>query len=441
MLKVNYLYEINLIIKKFGKSKRSRLTLTTNSRNTDGCNFFIALNGERFKGSSFIKGILEKKIDVIVFNDEDLENVRPFIEKYPDILFITCDNTVVFLQELSKKLISKWKKNGGTVLALTGSNGKTTTKEYLFQFLGFVLDKKYIHVTSGNLNNHLGVPITILNLKDTHKFVILELGSNHPGEIKFLANIAQPDHALISSIGKSHLEFFDSVENVNKEKVSLFDYCKNSNPKSIITMYSKYNLINSNFDDIELIDYTPLNLKNINIQEAYNKENLFLSYKFLSRVLKTSSQKKRLKKYYPKIRNTNSMRSHWLIKNNCNYYVDAYNANPSSMEHSLNFFIEHIKKNSINLDKVLFILGDMNEIGTQKEQYYLTVCKQLNDSQIKKAVFVGKDFELYKKHFSGTSKCFLTVDELIVENTLLAEFNYIFLKASRSVQLENIIKE
>ncbi len=183
--------------------------ITTDSRSCPKGSIFFALKGERFNANEFAASALKNGCAYAVVDEA----------KYAtDQRFILVDNTLKTLQELAKK---HRQTLGTTIIGITGTNGKTTTKE----LLASVLKNKFnIHYTQGNLNNHIGVPLTLLQLKTEHQLAIIEMGANHIGEIKNLCEISQPNYGLITNVGIAHLEGFNSFDGVKQAKAELYDY-------------------------------------------------------------------------------------------------------------------------------------------------------------------------------------------------------------------------
>ena len=190
---------------------RDAVGVSTDSRTIKSGQLFFALSGQNFNGNQFAKQALDKGAIAVVVDEEISEN---------DKRVIRVENSLESLQTLSTE---HRKKLGTTIIALTGSNGKTTTKELIHS----VLSTTFTTVaTQGNLNNHIGVPLTLFSLKEDTEIGVVEMGANHPSEIELLANIALPDAGLITNFGKAHLEGFGSLEGVIKAKSELYDYLK-----------------------------------------------------------------------------------------------------------------------------------------------------------------------------------------------------------------------
>ena len=225
-MKVNDFKNIQGIIESNGEYSNTEISITTDSRSMTSENVFLALKGENFDGFDYMNPALEKGVEVVIYTHlpERTEIVKSLKERYKDVLFIAVGNTLKYLQDSASWWMREWQKsNGGITIGLTGSNGKTTTKELLFAQAEIILKDKVL-CTAGNFNNHIGVPLTVLRIKNKHKLAIIEMGTNHPGEIEVLCNIANPKFGLITNVGAAHLEFFKDESGVLKEKSSLYDY-------------------------------------------------------------------------------------------------------------------------------------------------------------------------------------------------------------------------
>ena len=195
-----------------GSTTLKSLSISTDSRNLLDANTFVALYGEKFDGYDFLQSVIEKSIQLVIFKDE-LGREKDFCERFPNQEYIIVNDTILFLQDLAKFHIESWKKKGGLAIGITGSNGKTTNKEILKSLLDEVFPEKVL-ATKGNFNNHIGLPKTIFDLDETHNIAILEMGTNHPGEIAILAKIAKPKAGFITNIGRAHLEYLINLEGV-----------------------------------------------------------------------------------------------------------------------------------------------------------------------------------------------------------------------------------
>ena len=318
---------------------RDAAGVSTDSRTLQSGQLFFALSGPNFDGNQFAKQALDEgAIAVVVDDDISITDNR----------VIRVENSLKSLQTLSTE---HRKTLGTTIIALTGSNGKTTTKELIHS----VLSTTFTSVaTQGNLNNHIGVPLNLLSLKGDTEIGIVEMGANHPGEISLLANIAQPDAGLITNFGKAHLEGFGSLEGVVKAKSELYDYLKNTNglifanaddPK-IMAQLKGQDPITYGTETTARVSATLLTEEDairikVDQQEiqtqlsgAYNGYNALAAYA-IGRHFGVSPQnaKKVLESYISK-----NNRSQLIRKKDLHINLDAYNANPTSMQAALTSF-------------------------------------------------------------------------------------------------------
>lgn len=432
---------LDLIINSSGVSIDSR-TLKPNE-------IFFALVGDNFDGNSYIKTALSQGAKYAVSSDmrfEDHENV------------ILVYDTLKTLQNVANLYRKKFNI---PIIAITGTNGKTTTKELIYS----VLSTKYnVLKTIGNFNNHIGVPLTLLNLKPENEIAVIEMGASGQGEIDALCKIAVPTHGLITSIGKAHLEGFGNEENIIKTKSELFHYLKNSSGvfflnsdiKSLEHLQDK-NLtwdglqifsgeeINgklikkaekiSNYMNLEImITGNDLKTHNINTQiyGIYNLDNIFNALKVGDYFnLSIDSIKLSLESY--KAENNRSQISNW--KNNV-LILDAYNANPTSMAEAINSFV-NLNSNS----KKAMILGDMLELGEIEEnEHYKILNKILNFTDFEFIYLVGNIFFSFKDNaeFKYSNMSFFKNSSDVINNINTKQKLTILVKGSRGIKLETI---
>lgn len=413
---------------------------------------FVAVHGESFDGADFIDIAVEKKASLIILNTSSKKNKKNQIP----IIFV--ENTINYLQEIAKYHLKLWKTNkNNSTIGITGSNGKTTQKEMLFHILNSIFPEK-IHKTIGNYNNHIGVPLTLLKLEEKHIVSIIEMGSNHPGEIKFLCDIVSPDAGLITNIGFAHLEFFKDLEGVFDEKSSLFNALKDKKdakfvicdddpylaklvPHDLLTSFGEKSLdIKVKFYDNSLLINFNQNKIEISNKYIFGKNNL----KNLAQVLllaiklfpnKQSKLTQACSSFVP-----SQNRGEIIKKDGKIFFLDAYNANPSSMLHSIESFINYLSSKEAQIDRCLFILGDMNEIGDQTEKMHAQIGEWARTKKIKNIIFVGRYAQFYKGSSWNVPLIYESVDELIEEKeNFLNTFEYFFLKGSRTVQLEKFV--
>ena len=427
---MSYIKEIYDIFKKSSG-------VYTDSRNPLKNGLFFALSGEKYNGNDYAAESLYKGAISAVVDNEELASKSN--------KFIYVKNSLETLQRLASFHRQKFKC---PVLAITGSNGKTTTKE----LLKIVLSKKHnTHATIGNLNNHIGVPITILNTPISSDFLIIEMGANHLNEIKNLCKIAKPTHGFITNFGLAHLEGFGGKEGVIKGKSELYDFLDSSNGE-IFVNHDNQNQINKlgnkkyiSFGQEEKADFNLVyNLSNKNNLEISFKGSKFITNLYGEYNLPNVSAAivigdffnvslKNIKEAIESYRPLDN-RSQVIKINNKKIILDAYNANPSSME----FAIKNFHKKFTN-DRIL-IIGDMLELGEYSKSAHKQIVNLIIDLSFDKVITVGENFfeisntpNYFKKYHS--------TDELIKFISLkgVKEKN-ILIKGSRSLRLEKILK-
>lgn len=358
----------------------------TDTRKIKQDNIFFALKGDNFNGNEFVYQAFEKGAKICIIDEENYKiNNNCLLVK--DVLSTLQQLANYYRNQLSIPII-----------AITGSNGKTTTKELLAAVLREVFKVCY---TKGNLNNHIGVPLTLLSIKPTDEIAIIEMGANHPKEIADLCKIAQPDFGYITNFGKAHLEGFGRIEGVIKAKSELYEYLKlnlkkvfiNSDIKKQIELTKGMNTISfsikGNKADFDFkscnTNKSCLNYQNQSISSnligSYNETNLAIAITIgqyfgvsLNQIIKGISS------YIP-----DNNRSQIIEQGKIKIILDAYNANPSSMEVALN----HLAKQK---GKKIAILGDMFELGSENKKEHEKVIKLAEKLLIDKVFVVGKNF-------------------------------------------------
>ena len=409
---------------------RDAVGVSIDSRTLKSGELFFALSGNNFNGNQFAKQALNRgAIAVIV--DEDI----PFDDKR----ILRVESTLKTLQRLS---MEHRRKLGTTIIALTGSNGKTTTKELIYS----VLSSTFTTVaTRGNLNNHIGVPLTLLSLKEDTEIGVVEMGANSPGEIALLSNIAKPNAGLITNFGKAHLEGFGSLQGVVKAKTELYDYLKNSNglifanaddPK-IMEQLKGQEPITYGTDSLASVYATLSTEKNqvcIELNELkiqtqlsgdYNGYNALAAYAIGRHFLVSPQNAKRaLESYIP-----DNNRSQLISKKNIRITLDAYNANPTSMYAALASF-------SKKEGKKIAILGQMNELGKHTENEHKELVDWIKNSPLDDCYWVGSAFAV----FVSADKYFSDVNQAIdyFSKTSIGQAS-LLIKGSRSLTLEKLV--
>jgi len=328
--------------------------VSTDSRSVQKGDLFVALKGANFDGNKFVSDVLDKGAKYAMASDPALASDRTLI----------VDDTLVTLQALAKYHRSYLDV---PVIAITGSNGKTTTKELLTQ----VLNLQYkVHATKGNFNNHIGVPLTILQADKTTELMIIEMGANHLHEIDFLCNIAMPDYGLITNVGRAHIEGFGSYEGVITAKTEMYRHLRQ---KGKLIFYNDKDqvLVGQLPDGARAVPYLAEvefdessfllafanhqgQAKRTQLVGSYNKDNILAALTVGHYFdIPLPAMKAAICQYTPK-----NNRSQVVIKSDVTLILDAYNANPTSMESS----IKSLAETETNSNKAL-ILGDMKELG------------------------------------------------------------------------------
>ena len=402
--------------------------ICTDSRHIIVGGIFFALKGINFDGNKFALQAIEQGASYAVVDDSSIVHPK----------CILVENTLTFLQKVATYHRNYCKTR---VICLTGSNGKTTTKELIYA----VLSKRYSTLaTEGNFNNHIGVPLTLLRLDPKHEYAVIELGANHMGEIKALSQMAQPDYGLITNFGKAHIEGFGSIENIVKGKLELFKYLK-SNGKTIfyhtndqrqcqelIDYPNKYPFgISAKLQLIQAIPHIELKHQKTEIQSqlfgTYNADNISAAVSIGSYFEVSDEQiMQAISAYRP-----SNMRSQLLTKSGYKIILDAYNANPSSMELALRSFHQTYRENRLP------IVGDMFELGNRAKVEHQNTVHILQELGFKNAVLIGTHFSTTKSDYLKFSRLDDFIQWLEI-NTI--EEKHLFIKGSRSMTLEKILE-
>lgn len=421
------------VIESIYQHYTKRYLISTDSRSIEKDCVFVAIKGERFDGNDFAYKVASEGIAACVIADR---NDLPHHER----LFIV-DDSISTLQQLAK--LHRERINI-PVIGITGTNGKTTTKE----LTAAVLSKKYnIIYTQGNYNNHIGVPLTLLQMRPDTEMAVVEMGANHINEIAQLCSIAQPDFGLITNIGKAHIEGFGSFEGVVKTKNELYEHIRNNggkifvnNDNTLLRELSKdltcFSYGKDNNADIkaEVVSFNPYltirwndNEIKTNLIGEYNFENVLaaISIGTYFNVDKTQIIKA-IEDYYP----TNN-RSQYIKTDKNEIVMDAYNANPVSMSNAIRNF------RRISSNNALLILGDMKELGKDSENEHSIIISLVKELGFNKVFLVGE--ELLKADIDKSFSHFSDVDELISYiNTHEVKNHKILVKGSNSIHLEKL---
>jgi len=437
----------------FSENKKIE-NISIDTRTIKDKDVFFAIVGKSLDGHNFIPEAINKKASVIVYSKDNTDTSNKFV------CFIKVKDTALALEQNAKNYKAKF-KNLFTV-AITGSNGKTTTKELITAILkqqGNTLNNQ------GNFNNRIGVPLTIFNLTEQHKYAVVEMGTSEFGEIKVLSDIICPNCAVLTNIGDSHLEFFKNRENVLKEKIHIID---NISKDGFVVLNNDDVLLQKVLPSIkqEVITYgfsetSFVRAENINLTEEKPSFDLYINNKFIERIsvamkgkfnilnslaaiavayklnFTVVDIKKALLNFVPpKMRmQTVKLKDEMLAIN------DAYNANPCSMQNSILSL-----KDSFPNRKVILILGDMLELGENSDNFHKELGKMIDGLEYIKAVFLfgkkvintkenikNKEVVLFKENIPETEeKLFRKIENDFEKNMI------IFFKGSRGIKLDKI---
>lgn len=386
------------------KDKES-ISVSTDTRNLPKDCVFFALHGANFDGNKFAQQALEQGARLAVIDNP--EYVLP-----QGTLLV--EDTLLALQDLARA----WRREQGLpIIGITGTNGKTTTKE----LLATVLSTKFkIHYTQGNLNNQIGVPLTLLQISRAHEMAIVEMGASHPGDIKELVDIAEPNCGLITNVGRAHLEGFGSFEGVQQTKKELYDYLREH--QGFIFRNTDNPYLAQMAGDLQTVPYTTGTMPDgTNLVGTYNAENISAAicvgeYYGVSREQALET----IRQYVP----TNN-RSQNVKTDNNRLIVDAYNANPTSMQAAINAF----KGDT-------YILGAMRELGEYTHLEHQNVVNMLAERKADLVYLVGEEYRLTTSPYL----IFDTVEQLheyLSANPLTNRT--ILLKGSRSTKMEKLL--
>ncbi len=400
---------------------------------------FICIKGENFDGNTFAEKALENGAKYVIVDN------KKFYKKNKNMILV--EDSVTYLQKLAN---FHRKKFNIPVIGITGSNGKTTTKELIYK----VLSKKYnVLSTIGNLNNHLGVPFTLLRLNSEHEIAIIEMGANKFKDIEELCNVAEPTHGIITNIGKAHLEGLINLEGVIKTKKELYEAVErvkgnlfyNSDDeilKSVLPLTTTNHSYGKNNADVtgELIRLSPfveMKWSSADYDSEVLQMNMIGEYNFYNYLaaislgihfdVKKDEISKALTEYTP-----SNSRSQVKKTQKNTIIIDCYNANPTSMKSALKSF--SLNSNSHKI----CILGDMKELGNESTEEHQKIIKQIEELGLQ-AFVIGKEFSKTKscnilQKFQNVNELHEFISTFPIENKL------ILLKGSRSITLEKVIE-
>ena len=410
--------------------------VTTDSRNCPRGSLFFALKGDKFDGNQFAEKALSTGCSFAVIDNP---------------AYAQGDRTILVgdvLKTLQQLATRHRKAIGCPIIGITGTNGKTTSKE----LLAAVLSTKYnLLYTEGNLNNHIGVPLTLLRLTHEHEMAVIEMGASHPGDIKELVEIAQPNYGIITNVGQAHLEGFGSFEGVIKTKGEMYDYIRRTKGKIFINQDNKY--LTDIAKGIEQITYGSdetafawgcpvscnpcltfewrqqgkIHTVETHLIGTYNLDNALVAIA-VGRFFKIPAERisRAIAAYEP----TNN-RSQFKKTDSNELIIDAYNANPSSMKVALDNFA------TMQVSPKAIILGDMHELGPASDELHAEIVEKVKAGNYDKVFLCGEQFQKAGKDFAT----FATTEELLeaLKANPLKGY-HVLIKGSHSMALEKSIE-
>ena len=421
-----------LLFEEFSKKVQIKNVVMDSRKVTEGSLFFAINNG-----NSYVKDVLDKGVSLVIADNTDAKDER----------IVKVSDTIATMQDLATKYR---KKLDIQVIGITGSNGKTTTKDIVYSLLSA---KAKTLKTEGNYNNHIGLPYTLLNVTDEEKFVVLEMGMSSLGEIRRLGEISSPDYAIITNIGDSHIEFLKTRDNVFKAKTELLEFVNKENTFVCgdDEYLAKLDVNRIGFNDvnthkIESYEFSDKGSKfvldgkeyKISLLGKHNISNTAIAIELVKKIGLTDDE---IQSGLKEIKISN-MRFQEIKIGEDIYINDAYNASPTSMKAAIDTL------NEIYNDKYkIAILGDMLELGENEVNYHIDVLNYLLDKKIKLIYLYGermkKAYDIFMKNKSEEYRFwYYPTKEGIVESLKNIKMEkVILLKASRGTALEDIIKQ
>lgn len=404
-----------------------------------GCIYF-SLSGENFDGNQFAEDAIQKGAAYAVIDKSEYQKGDQYL---------LVEDALKSLQDLAR--FHRAKLNI-PIIGITGSNGKTTTKE----LIAAVLSKQLkTFSTIGNYNNHIGVPLSILQINDKHEIAVIEMGANHQGEIEFLSSISDPDYGMITNIGKAHLEGFGGIEGVKKGKSELYKHLKKKSglvfingDDPVLCELAEGNRLHTygtseEFDCVAELSQAHPTIKgswrygekegeiDAKIYGAYNFSNMLAAICIGNYFNVEASRISEAVNEYESSNNRSEIKKY----DDHTVYLDAYNANPSSVQLAIDNFA-HL--NVAAEDKIL-ILGDMFELGEDSKEEHLKMIKHAQSKAIGKRLYVGKNYQSVFN--SNEDECLETTEEAIEwYKKLNKKAKHILIKGSRGMALEKLLK-
>ncbi|WP_290789909.1 UDP-N-acetylmuramoyl-tripeptide--D-alanyl-D-alanine ligase [Flavihumibacter sp. UBA7668] len=414
-------------------------SVQTDTRKLKEGDLFFALKGDQFNGNTFAQKALEAGAAYAIIDEPAYKT---------DHCTILVDNVLVCLQQLA---LHHRRQFSIPVIAITGSNGKTTTKELIHE----VLSTRYrTYTTAGNLNNHIGIPLTLLRIKPDAEMAVIEMGANHQKEISSYCTYTEPTHGLITNLGKAHLEGFGGVEGVRKGKGELFDYLRAREATAFVWWDDEHlrrmslgietiirygtkegdlvgNAVNDpsgqrEFLQVQLTKGIDIGYISTQLVGAYNAPNV-LAAVAVGKCFGVDGEaiKKAIESYLPE-----NSRSQLIKRNGQHIILDAYNANPSSMRAAIANFQQ------LKVTNKVLLLGAMAELGEESLQEHQAIIDLIAETDWKAVVLVGGDFGKLKHPFIQLQNSLEAHDWLLKQELPDA---YLLIKGSRSMQMEKVL--
>ena len=415
--------------------------VTTDSRNCPQGSLFIALKGDTFNGNAFAEQALRDGCAYAVVDE-------PAYAPQGDHRYLLTDNCLKTLQELARH---HRRQLGTRIIGITGTNGKTTTKELLAAVLSQSHNLLY---TQGNLNNHIGVPLTLLRLKTEHELAVVEMGASHPGDIKELVDIAEPDYGLITNVGKAHLEGFGSFEGVVRTKGELFEFLRRRGDSTVFVHRDNPHLCEMAWG-LNPIYYGSEEGLYVNGRVTGNSPYLAFEWKAgregrrhgvqtrligeynfanalaavtVGRFFGVEPEKidRALEEYTPQ-----NNRSQLKQTADNTLIIDAYNANPTSMRASIGNF------RNMKADNKMLILGDMRELGKESAQEHQAVVDYLEECGFRDVLLVGSQFAATRHTYPTYPDASALAEHLKADKP---QGKTILIKGSNGIRLSSVVE-
>lgn len=412
--------------------------ISTDTRKDLKDSIFFCLSGENFNGNIFAAQALEKGALYVVVDDDNYHQ--------NDSRYLFTDNSLKLLQQLATH---HRKQFSIPIIGITGTNGKTTTKELITAVLS---SKHSLTATQGNFNNHIGVPLTLLQINKKTEIAVIEMGANHPDEIEFLCEMATPNYGILTNIGKAHLEGFGSLEAIKKTKLALYKSVAAQKGKVFVNYDDSFllseaqNIANSSYGQNTNFDihgtvsnefpFLELRWGTKNQENKYSiQSKLFGKYNFSNIMaaiavgynfgLSPEEISKSIEEYLPQ-----NNRSQFIVGERNELILDAYNANPESLKVALANFSsdQHSRK--------VVVLGDMFELGTFAPQEHKIILDSLKSKPFNLNVLVGPLFKQFEKDYPGFHFYEDTADLIVHIESLNIKQSRVLIKGSRGIKLE-----